>query len=70
MGPPAADSCAGAARLPRLANALPSLPPPAVLPWAHLQGPLPEATLLKHLLEAQEQMRGSQRQAADAMLQP
>ena len=30
--------------------------PEVPLPWSHLQGPLPVATLKKHLLEAQEQM--------------
>lgn len=28
----------------------------AVLPWAHLQGPLPEATLVKHAREAMSYM--------------
>lgn len=30
-----------------------------VLPWSHLQGPLPQATLLKHLAIAREQFRRS-----------
>ena len=28
----------------------------AVLPWSHLHGPLPQATLIKHLREAQLHM--------------
>lgn len=31
-------------------------PDTAVLPWSHLHGPLPAATLLKHLQEAQTHM--------------
>ena len=31
-------------------------PATAVLPWSHLHGPLPAATLLKHLQEAQTHM--------------
>lgn len=31
--------------------------PEQVLPWSHLQGPLPQATLLKHLASAREQFK-------------
>jgi radical SAM superfamily enzyme YgiQ (UPF0313 family) len=31
--------------------------PEVPLPWSHLEGPLPVATLKKHLLDAQEQMK-------------
>ena len=31
--------------------------PEQVLPWSHLQGPLPQATLLKHLASAKEQFK-------------
>jgi hypothetical protein len=36
-----------------------NMEPGAVLPWAHLRGPLPEATLAKHYAEAVTHMRPS-----------
>jgi len=41
-------------------------PTDSILPWSHLQGPLPQTTLLKHLATAQEQMGLT----AEPLLQP
>jgi hypothetical protein len=47
--------CCPAVLTPLPRSHVPLLPPP-VLPWSHLHGPLPQATLVKHLEEAQRHM--------------